>query len=134
MLIYQQLPPQPIVNAGKVLLYNNYLFLGEVNKGIHVIDVSDTLHPQKLSFLKIPGNKDLTAQSNRLFADNGPHLVILDISNIHQITLVNRQLQVFRPSEFYPQDYTGYFECADYEKGWVVSWESVMLDNPQCKK
>jgi hypothetical protein len=134
LLVFEQLPPQPIVNAGKVLLYKQYLFLGEVNEGIHVIDVSDTLNPQKLSFLKIPGNKDLTAQNDRLYADNGPHLLILDISDIHQIKIVNREKNVFKASEFFPPDYTGDFECADYEIGWVVSWQTATLDNPQCKK
>ena len=53
---FQQIAPQPIQNSGKSLLYNQYLFLSENNKGIHVIDISDTLNPQKISFIKIPGN------------------------------------------------------------------------------
>jgi len=133
LLVFEQLPPQTVVNAGQILLYQNYVFLGEINKGIHVIDMSDTINPINLSFLKIPGNKDVVAQDDRLYADNGPHLLTLDITDIHHITLVERALNVFRPSEMYPQNFSGYFECIDQSKGWVVGWEEASLDNPKCK-
>jgi hypothetical protein len=134
LLHFDQLPPQPIVNAGKLMIYNNYLFLNEINKGVHVIDISDTLNPQKIYFLDIPGNKDIVAQNSLLYADNGPHLLTLDISNINQVTLVSRQMNAFHPSEYFPPDYAGYFECADYSKGWLISWHTAVLTNPACKK
>jgi hypothetical protein len=132
---FQQTAPQPIQNSGKSLLYNQYLFLSENNKGIHVIDISDTLNPQKLSFLQIPGNKDMSAQDNRLYADNGPDLLVLDISQINQITVVKRIKNSFLPSEYSPADYSGYFECADYsDNKWLVGWQEAALTNPTCKK
>lgn len=134
LIQYEQQAPQPVVNAGKVLIYNGYLFLGEINKGIHVIDISDTLNPQKISFLKIPGNKDMVAQANRLYADNGPHLLILNLDNINNITLVERKYNWFSASEYYPAEYKGYFECVDYSKGWVTEWENATLHNPECKR
>jgi hypothetical protein len=133
LLQFEQQPPQPVLNAGQILLYHNYVFLGEINKGIHVIDMTDTIHPVNIYFLKIPGNKDEVAQNDRLYADNGPHLLTLDISDIHHITLIERAMNVFRPSEMYPLDYSGYFECVDESKGWVVDWEEASLDNPRCK-
>ena len=134
ILQFVQLPPQPIENAGKIMVYNNFLFLGEVNKGIHIIDISDTLNPVKLSFLKIPGNKDASAQNNRLYADNGPHFVILNIQNIYNVTLVQRNLDYFQPSEFFPPNYNGRFECADYSKGWLVEWREGVSENPRCSR
>lgn len=133
LLDFEQLPPQSVENAGQILLYHNYVFLGEINKGIHVIDMSDTLHPVNISFLKIPGNKDEVAQDDRLYADNGPHLLTLDISDIHHIILIERAMNVFSPSEMYPLNYSGYFECVDQTKGWVMGWEEASLDNPKCK-
>jgi hypothetical protein len=133
LLEFEQQPPQAILNAGQILLYHNFVFLGEINKGIHIIDMSDTLNPVNFSFLKIPGNKDVVAQNDRLYADNGPHLVTLDITDIHNITLIERSLNVFRPSEMYPQEYSGYFECVNETKGWVTGWEEASLDNPKCK-
>jgi len=132
---FQQVAPQPIQNSGKSLLYNQYLFLSELNKGIHIIDISDTLHPVKISFLQIPGNKDMSAQDNRLYADNGPDLIVLDISEIHTVQIVTRIKNTFLPSEYAPTDYSGYFECADYSNGkWLVGWQESELSNPKCKK
>jgi len=132
LLQFEQLPPQPIVRAGKIVVYNDFLFLGEVNKGIHIIDISDTLNPVKLSFLKIPSNKDNSAQNDRLYADNGPHFLILNIENINQVTLVSRKMYYFQPSEYFPSDYAGPFECADYSKGWILGWTEDLLKDPKC--
>jgi hypothetical protein len=132
---FQQISPQPIQNSGKSLLYNQYLFLSENNQGIHIVDISDTLHPAKISFLQIPGNKDMSAQNDRLYADNGPDLLVLDISQINQIKLVQRIKNSFLPSEYSPSDYSGYFECADYSNGkWLIGWQETQLLNPKCKK
>ena len=133
LLEFEQQPPQAIVHAGKIMLYGNYVFLGEINKGVHIIDMSDTLNPVNISFLKIPGNKDVTGQDDRLYADNGPHLLTLDISDIHHITLIGRSMNVFKPSEMYPKEFSGYFECIDDARGWVVGWEEAGLENPKCK-
>ena len=133
LLEFEQQPPHAVEHAGQILLYHNYVFLGEINKGIHIIDITDTLNPVNIYFLKIPGNKDVVAQNDRLYADNGPHLVTLDISDIHHITMIERAMNIFHPSERYPQDYSGYFECIDESKGWVMGWEQASLDNPKCK-
>jgi hypothetical protein len=133
LLEFEQQPSQAVVNAGEIHLYHNFVFLGEINKGIHVIDMTDTLNPINFSFLKIPGNKDFVTQNDRLYADNGPHLLTLDISDIHNVTLVERAMDVFNPAEMYPLEYSGYFECIDESKGWVVGWQESSLDNPKCK-
>lgn len=133
LLEFEQQPAQAVVHAGQILLYNNYVFLGEINKGIHIIDISDTLNPVNIYFLKIPGNKDAVAQNDRLYADNGPHLLTLDISDIHQISLIERAMNIFRPAEMYPLEYSGYFECVNETKGWVIGWQEASLDNPKCK-
>jgi len=133
LLQFEQQPSQPIEKAGKIMLYQSYVFLGEINKGIHIIDMSDTANPVNLSFLKIPGNKDLVAQDDRLYADNGPHLLTLNISDIQHITLVQRSMNVFRLSELYPAEYSGYFECVDETKGWISGWNEAHLADPKCK-
>lgn len=133
--IVAQLPPQTIENAGKILWHNQYLFLVDLNKGIHVIDMRDTLQPQKISFLRIPGNKDVTSQNNRLYCDNGPDLLVFDISQINNIVLIERIQNVFQPSEFTPPDYNGYFECANYtNEQWLIGWRKEMITNPKCRK
>ncbi len=131
---FEQMPPQPIENSGKSMLYKQYLFLSELNKGIHIIDLSDTLNPEKIYFLKIPANKDMSMQNDILYADNGPYLLVLNVSDINHITVVQRIKDIFQPSEYEPMGYRGYFECADYNQQWLIGWEKTRIVNPRCKK
>lgn len=130
---YKQLGPQPIENSGKIVLYNSLLFMVENNRGVHIIDMVDTANPVKIWFLLIPANKDISIQNNKLYADNGPDLLVLDISNINDVKIVNRLKDTFKPSDFSPVAYQGLFECADYSKGWVTGWEMAEVTNPECR-
>jgi hypothetical protein len=73
--------PQPVVNPGKIVLLGNYIFLNEVDKGIHVIDNSNPASPRNVAFIDVPGNLDLALKGNTLYADLYTDLVTLDISN-----------------------------------------------------
>jgi hypothetical protein len=73
--------PKEIENTGKLYLYGNYIFLNEVDKGIHVIDNSNPSQPRNIAFIDIPGNVDLAAKGNILYADLYTDLVAIDISN-----------------------------------------------------
>lgn len=78
---------KPITAVGKIYLYNNYIFLNEPDKGIHVIDNSNPAHPENISFINIPGNYDLAIQGNFLYADSYSDLVVFDISDpVHAVS------------------------------------------------
>ena len=72
---------QTIANAGKFFLYDNYLFLNEVDKGIHIIDNRNPANPKNIGFIEIPGNVDLAIKNHMLYADLYSDLVTIDISN-----------------------------------------------------
>ena len=74
-------PPQEIKTPGKIVLLGNYIFLNEINRGIHVIDNSNPSSPQNISFISLPGNVDLAIKGNILYADLYTDLVTLNISN-----------------------------------------------------
>lgn len=82
-------------NPGKMLLYQNYIFLNEKYEGIHVIDNSDPLFPQKITFISVPGCIDMTIRSNKLIVDNAVDLVVINIENIQEITEMTRQKDIF---------------------------------------
>lgn len=133
LLQFQQTAPEPIRNAGKINYRNQILFLGEQQKGIHIIDMSDSTNPHLLSFLKIPGNIDMTISGDFLYADNGPHLVVLNIADLNNVQFVSRQLNQFKQSNVFPKNYSGRFECIDEQKGWVIDWKTdTNLVNPKC--
>ena len=62
-------------------MYGNYIFLNEVNKGVHIIDNSNPSHPSVKSFINIPGNVDIAVKGSTLYADLFTELVVIDISD-----------------------------------------------------
>ena len=74
-------PAKAIQQPGKIVLLGNYIFLNEVDKGIHIIDNSNPSSPKNIAFIDIPGNEDLAVKDNTLYADLYTDLVTLDISD-----------------------------------------------------
>ncbi len=89
-------PPQAMHHPGKVYLRGNYVFVNEQFEGIHVIDNTNPAQPRPVSFLRIPGNVDLAVRGNLLYADNGPDLVTLDISDPARVQPTGRVRDAFR--------------------------------------
>lgn len=87
--------PHPLEQTGKIYLYGQYIFLNEVNKGIHVIDNSDPAQPKNISFINIPGNVDLAVKGSSLYADCYSDLAVFDISNPVNITATKFVDKVF---------------------------------------
>lgn len=84
----KSLAPQPLQNTGKLYIFGNYIFLNEVDKGIHVIDNTDAAHPKNISFIAVPGNQDLAVLGNHLYADAYSDLVVFDITNPASVNAV----------------------------------------------
>ncbi|WPP50789.1 LVIVD repeat-containing protein [Catalinimonas niigatensis] len=89
------LPPRTIQEAGKIYFLNNYLFLNDPGEGIHIIDNSDPSDPNRIAFINIPGNFDLAAKGNYLYADSFIDLMVFDISDVNNIREVRRVENVF---------------------------------------
>lgn len=79
--------PKPMENTGKIYVYGNYIFMNEVQKGIHVIDNSNPASPRNISFINIPGNVDMAVRGNHLYADCFSDIVVFDISNPTQVSV-----------------------------------------------
>ena len=133
--VIKTLPPQDVTTQGKIYVKDAYIFIGDVNLGIHIVDNSDPRNPQKIAFIQIYGNHDIAIKENILYADNIEDLVALNISDINNPALVKRIEDVYEePNQFYPENlpfYT-YFECADSDKGYVIGWIPDMIENPEC--
>ena len=108
--------PAEIERPGKLFLKGTYLFLNEIDKGIHIIDNSNPSNPRNVAFINIPGNMDLAVKGNTLYADLYTDLVAIDISNPQNVQLKKVIEDVF-PHRYY----TGYF-VADSTKV-IVEWE-----------
>lgn len=92
--------PESLSRPGKIFLYGSYLFINEVDKGVHVIDNSRPENPRNISFIKIPGNVDIAVKGNRLFADMYADLVSIDISDPLSAKLVSVTEGIFPERNF----------------------------------
>ncbi len=87
--------PRDLENPGKIYFYQNYIFINEALTGIHVIDNSNPENPTPTSFIPVLGNIDMVIKNDRLIVDNYTDIVTLDISDVDQVRVVNRQEDVF---------------------------------------
>jgi hypothetical protein len=111
-----------ISSPGKIYFKDNYLFVNEVGKGIHVIDNSDPANPQMVCFYEIMGNVDMAIRGNILFADSYIDLVAIDITSIDKPVELNRIENVF--PEVVPEGDKWFpYAMVDKSKGVIVNWE-----------
>lgn len=110
-------------NPGKIYFKDNYIFIVEELKGIHVYDNSNPSSPVKKTFIKLPGVVDISISGTIMYADSYVDLVVLDIENIDNIHEAGR-LEDILPytvpavtDKKYPMGYV------DKNKGIVVDWE-----------
>ncbi|MGB5227576.1 MAG: hypothetical protein WBN55_04890 [Eudoraea sp.] len=115
--------PRPIDESGKIYAYENYIFVNDKYKGVHVIDNSDPNSPQKISFIKIAGNVDISIKGNFLYADSLTDLMVLDISEINAIKIVNRLEDVLRDNIVWPNADIYEYDGIDYENEILVGWD-----------
>ncbi|MVN21160.1 LVIVD repeat-containing protein [Mucilaginibacter arboris] len=114
-------PVRNVVEAGKIFIRDNYLFLVDVNRGVHVVDVTNVDQPRKVAFILIPGCADIAVRGNFLYADCDKDLVTIDISNPTSASLKKVIPNIF-PEKFYYNYYNGY--SADTTK-MVADWIRV---------
>lgn len=120
---------EPISEPGKIYFKDNYIFINEALKGIHVIDNTNPASPVFVSFIEIPGNMDMAIKDSILFADSFIDLVALDISDIHNIREVGRVDSIFPytlPPLTEPNQLP--FVSVDANQGIVVGWETKVVE------
>ncbi|WP_034043521.1 LVIVD repeat-containing protein [Wocania ichthyoenteri] len=120
--------PKNIEQAGKIYTYSNYIFVSDVNKGIHIIDNTNPKSPKPIKYIVIPGNEDISVRDNFLYADSATDLLVFDISDINAVHLVERLEGVFNiynyqiPIEAQAVDYSNF----DYENHIIVGWTTKL--------
>jgi hypothetical protein len=84
-----------IEKPGKIYIRGNYIFLNEVDKGIHIIDNSNPSSPRNIAFIDIPGNLDMAVQGNMLYADFYTDLVAINITDPLHVAVTKFTESVF---------------------------------------
>jgi hypothetical protein len=86
---------EAVVTAGKIYIKDNFIFLNDIDKGIHIINNTDPSHPVQTAFLNIPGNQDMAVKGNTLYADMYGDLLAIDITDVHHVTVSNHLNNLF---------------------------------------
>jgi len=89
-----------IESPGKIYIFQDYLFINEFAKGVHVYDNSDKSNPTNLGFINIPGNVDIGVRNGIMYADSYMDLVAIELNGISDLKEVDRDTDVFPGSNW----------------------------------
>lgn len=92
--------PEELSAPGKIYFKDGYVFLNELNRGVHIIDVRNAAAPQNIAFVNIPGAVDMAVRGNILYADMYTDLVAVDITDPRKVKLSHVEPGVF-PRRYY---------------------------------
>lgn len=104
---------QPTQSDGKIYVTQSLLFYVAQESGIHVFDNSNPQNPQNMIFINLEGVHDIAIKGNYLYADNFVDLVVFDISDLNNITLVRTVENVLEFYPAYPEE-AEYYAYEDY--------------------
>lgn len=123
---------QPLKNPGKIYVYDEYLLVNELYSGVHVINNADSAAPEYVGFIKILGNVDIAVRGNFMYADHMGDLITIDIADIQQPVVTDRQVGLYSTRSVLPPE-RGYFVCIDRpRKHLIVRWEREIVKNAEC--
>ncbi|MHC1705867.1 MAG: LVIVD repeat-containing protein [Tenuifilaceae bacterium] len=119
---FKKSEPKDSISPGKIYFKDNYLFVNEPGKGIHIIDNSNPSNPQKVAFYEIMGNVDLAIKGDILYADSYIDLLAINISDINNPREVGRLKNIF--PEIVPMGNINFlYANVDHKKGVIINWE-----------
>lgn len=122
----KKMGPQEIIQPGKLYIFGDYIFLNEKYKGIHIINNTDPINPQRTGFLKIPGNVDIAVKGNVIYADNAVDMVSVSLNIDGSIAEINRVRNIFPGLTPPDLDYVpyNYDRSQSKEPEYIVAWAS----------
>jgi hypothetical protein len=82
--------PKVLNTPGKVYIKDNYIFISERFKGVHIYDNTDKTKPKDLGFIRVPGCLDMAVKNNTMYVDNSTDLVAINLSNPAQPQVMKR--------------------------------------------
>jgi hypothetical protein len=108
--------PREMVETGKIYIFGDYIFINEVDKGIHVINNKTPETPVKEAFIAIPGNVDMAIRDSILYADAYGSLVALNISDLQNVKVEKVINDLFNRS-------ANQWDYIDYSMGYEIEYD-----------
>jgi hypothetical protein len=119
-------PVQHLSRPGKIYIRGNYLYVNEIDKGIHIFENTDPTHPRAISFIKIPGNLDIAVSGQYLYADMYTDLLTIDIGDPLNARIVDSSANVFPDRNF---QMGWYPDGNKIIVGWIIK-DTTITDEP----
>ncbi len=124
-------PAREILEPGKIYVKGGYIYLNEINKGIHIIDNRRPSAPRNIAFIDIPGNLDIAIKDNSLYADMYTDVVTLDIEDPTNVQLKKVNESIF-PTRYYgngfaPDDNAFITEWVRHDTTIMTSCDRMMV-------
>lgn len=114
-------PSRQTNSEGKIYVAENYLFYIAKESGVHVFDNQNPATPLNIAFINIAGVHDIAVKGNYLYADNFVDLLVFDISNIRNITLVRTIENAITFTPTYPNNAEFYDGTSVLNEGEIVT-------------
>jgi len=134
--------PRAMKNPGKIYVKGNLIFQNDIGFGIHVIDKTNPSQLERIGFINLRGNVELSIKGNYLYANSYADLVVVEITNWHEVKEIQRIKSAFhKGNEAYAA--TGYlfvplpekkvyYQCVDIQKGIHTGWKQDSIYNNTC--
>ncbi|MDC0872241.1 hypothetical protein OAP80_02430 [Flavobacteriaceae bacterium] len=124
--------PTPFEETGKIIHYQDYIFINKPQEGIHIVNNSDPKNPINEGFIQIKGNIDMAIIDDFLYADQFSALVVLDLQDLEHVSLIEdfTVKEIFNYNRYWafdPDDSSDEYEfyqleSVDDKQGIVVGW------------
>lgn len=95
--------PRELKNPGKIYIKENFIFINEKYRGIHVIDNTDPENPENIKFIQIDGCIDLSVKGNVLYADNAVDLIAVRLEENFENAVVTKRIKNVFPELVSPE-------------------------------
>ncbi|MCS6821253.1 MAG: hypothetical protein NZ551_05215 [Microscillaceae bacterium] len=115
-------PARPLRKTGKIYTYNHFIFIGEENEGIHVIDNRNPSQPIQIGFIEIKGNKDIAIKNNMMYLDNQQDLIVYNLNNYTFVQRIENVFNSYYSSVDFLTAPDGIPVMIDYSKGIFIGW------------
>lgn len=116
-----------VEHAGKLYLKDKFIYLNDVNKGIHIIDNGNPSKPVQVAFLSIPGNLDIAIKNNILYADMYGDLLALNITDPRHVKIASIIKDFFTGREWINNHLTTTDDLVAVD--WIEKDTTVVIDD-----
>lgn len=82
--------PQTMKKAGKIYLKDNYMFIGDANRGFHIYNNVNPENPILIAFIEIPGVTDIAIRDEVFYANQAVDLIAF------KLNIENQQVQILK--------------------------------------